>query len=396
MRGAPSPPPPFEATVLLKEGNSAAAAQPSSAGSSGCLQWESDEDAAREAVEYGEVDVGPESPSPGPSPAKRPSSSTSASASTSRKSSSRPQPPRHVYHDYSALPDSGQFVRKKTGGVTVPFPEKLMNMLDRESHLRPDVVSWSVHGRSFVVRRPRAFATEVMPDHFRQSKLTSFQRQLNLYGFRRITQGRDAGAYYHELFLRGRPHLSAMMQRQKVKGTGHKQPTDVASEPNFYAMPALAEVAAGAAAAGGSDPIHGGWDMDEMQPPASPPPGDGGSFPPSDESPGSPMSELHSSPGRRAAAKTLRRLSGLLSARPSMPPLPPLPPLPLCLSFGAASDASDLGTMDRGRPPAVGGGGTRECLPPSPPAMCARANAAAAAMTELWNSGSDHGSADSL
>jgi len=29
------------------------------------------------------------------------------------------------------------------------------------------------------------------------------------------------------------------MQRQKVKGTGHKQPTDVSTEPNFYAMPKL-------------------------------------------------------------------------------------------------------------------------------------------------------------
>lgn len=29
------------------------------------------------------------------------------------------------------------------------------------------------------------------------------------------------------------------MVRQKVKGTGHKQPTDVTSEPNFYAMPSI-------------------------------------------------------------------------------------------------------------------------------------------------------------
>ena len=72
--------------------------------------------------------------------------------------------------------------------------------------------------------------------YFRQTKLTSFQRQLNLYGFRRLTQGADSGAYYHELFLRGRPLLSLRMQRQKVKGTGHKQPADVKTEPNFYAM----------------------------------------------------------------------------------------------------------------------------------------------------------------
>lgn len=32
------------------------------------------------------------------------------------------------------------------------------------------------------------------------------------------------------------------MVRQKVKGTGHKQPTDIASEPNFYAMPAVTPI----------------------------------------------------------------------------------------------------------------------------------------------------------
>ena len=52
-----------------------------------------------------------------------------------------------------------------------------------------------------------------------------------------MTQSTDAGAYYHELFLRGRPQLCLRMVRQKVKGTGHKQPADAQTEPNFYALP---------------------------------------------------------------------------------------------------------------------------------------------------------------
>lgn len=142
----------------------------------------------------------------------------------------------HVYHDFSAVPDALGYVRKKTGGVTQPFPEKLHEMLTKETNV-PDIVAWLPHGRAFIVRNPKLFTSQVMNKYFRQTKLTSFQRQLNLYGFRRITQGADAGAYYHELFLRGRPQLCMRMVRQKVKGTGHKQPADAQTEPNFYAMP---------------------------------------------------------------------------------------------------------------------------------------------------------------
>ena len=53
-----------------------------------------------------------------------------------------------------------------------------------------------------------------MPKYFRQSKLTSFQRQLNLYGFSRITAGADRGGYYHELFLRNKVFLCQNMVRR--------------------------------------------------------------------------------------------------------------------------------------------------------------------------------------
>ena len=49
------------------------------------------------------------------------------------------------------------------------------------------------------------------------TKLTSFQRQLNLYGFRRITKGDDHGAYFHPNFQRGRKDLVANIRRLPVK-----------------------------------------------------------------------------------------------------------------------------------------------------------------------------------
>ena len=60
---------------------------------------------------------------------------------------------------------------------------------------------------------------------FRQTKLTSFQRQLNLYGFSRLTRGRDSGGYYHELFLRGKTYLTRSMSRTKIKGKDKKDVT---------------------------------------------------------------------------------------------------------------------------------------------------------------------------
>jgi hypothetical protein len=72
--------------------------------------------------------------------------------------------------------------------------------------------------------------------HFNQTKLTSFQRQLNIYGFSRITTGPDRDCYHHPRFLRGRPGLCRSIDRQRVKGNGTRRANTLLFEPRFYEM----------------------------------------------------------------------------------------------------------------------------------------------------------------
>jgi hypothetical protein len=68
--------------------------------------------------------------------------------------------------------------------------------------------------------------------------MSSFQRQLNLYGFLRQNCGPDRGSYYHELFLQGRPDLPKIMVRTRVKGVGMGRTNKMDKEPDFYSMSA--------------------------------------------------------------------------------------------------------------------------------------------------------------
>lgn len=141
----------------------------------------------------------------------------------------------HHYHDHATENESID-ERPARGGVTTPFPIRLHKMLDKmEADGHADVISWQPHGRCFVVRKPKEFK-ELLPIYFKLSKMSSFQRQLNLYGFQRLTRGRDKNGYYHEYFLRGKAALSHKIQRTKVKGTGVRARSNPTSEPHLWEM----------------------------------------------------------------------------------------------------------------------------------------------------------------
>ena len=118
-----------------------------------------------------------------------------------------------------------------------PFPIKLQIMLKVVEGLgKQNIISWQPHGRAFMIHRPTEFDEELMSKFFKSTKLASFKRQLHLYDFQRITHGNDAGAYYHEMFLRGKPLLATKMTRRKIKGN-IRVITSPDEEPQFYTMP---------------------------------------------------------------------------------------------------------------------------------------------------------------
>ena len=58
------------------------------------------------------------------------------------------------------------------GGVPVPFPWRLHDMLDSmEQQGKDDIVTWQPHGLAFLVKDPKAFVEQIMPHYFSQSKV---------------------------------------------------------------------------------------------------------------------------------------------------------------------------------------------------------------------------------
>jgi len=89
--------------------------------------------------------------------------------------------------------------------------------MEVEAAGRSDVISFVASGRAFAIHKPDKFFKEIVPLYFRQSRLSSFKRQLNLYGFELINTGPARGGYYHELFVKDRPELCRRMRRVAVK-----------------------------------------------------------------------------------------------------------------------------------------------------------------------------------
>lgn len=72
---------------------------------------------------------------------------------------------------------------------------------------------------------------------FKQDKFSSFQRQLNLYGFRKITKGCEAGSYQHPHFRRGERTTLLTIRRSTKASPTRVVPSSPASHTPPPAVP---------------------------------------------------------------------------------------------------------------------------------------------------------------
>ncbi|KAI5066964.1 hypothetical protein GOP47_0017492 [Adiantum capillus-veneris] len=113
--------------------------------------------------------------------------------------------PNHP-HTSSALP-----IVAPAPNVPAPFLTKTYDLVDDGD--TDNTISWSSEGSSFIVWNPPELCQRLLPRYFKHSNFSSFIRQLNTYGFRKIDPER--WEFANDNFVKGQRQLLGCIHRRK-------------------------------------------------------------------------------------------------------------------------------------------------------------------------------------
>ncbi|KAK7300257.1 hypothetical protein RJT34_11098 [Clitoria ternatea] len=123
--------------------------------------------------------------------------------------------------------ESMVFTMESQKSVPAPFLTKTYQLVD-DPHT-DHIVSWGDDETTFVVWRPPEFARDLLPNYFKHNNFSSFVRQLNTYGFKKVVA--DRWEFANEYFRKGAKHLLCEIHRRKAphhyQQHYHEQPSQV-------------------------------------------------------------------------------------------------------------------------------------------------------------------------